>query len=93
MMIAVWKFTIEPDTTSIEIPGNCRLLSVAFQGEELRLWAAVDPSSPIRKRRLKVVGTGHEYSNLKGVFIGTAFHPGGLVFHVFDQGFAHDHIN
>lgn len=88
MTLEIWKFTLQPATNHIEMPDHARVLSTAFQGEDLRVWAVVVPSNMPRKRDFYVVGTGWpDVERAVGTFVGTAFHPGGLVFHVFDHGF------
>lgn len=85
-MKSVWKFQIPVDDHPVmNLPVGASILSVAFQGEDLVLWALVDPDADKEPRRLRVAGTGHaiEESDLR--FIGTAVHTRtGLVFHVFE---------
>ena len=85
-MAEVWKFKLGPMDNTIEMPLGARVLSAAFQGEDLQIWAAVDPCAENGARMLRVVGTGHPAPDLDGAFVGTVFW-GALVFHVFDYGY------
>jgi hypothetical protein len=85
-MRTIWKFTLLPDGGPVEMPIGATVLSTAFQGDDLRLWAIVNEDAEGReKRRFAVHGTGHTLPDDPGAFIGTALHPGGLVFHVFER--------
>ena len=84
----IWKFTLQPFSNVIDMPDHARVLSAAFQGDDLRVWVVVVPSNVQRKRGFFVAGTGWLCDdNALGTFVGTAFHPGGMVFHVFDCGY------
>lgn len=86
--LEIWKFTLLPLGNQIEMPDHARVLSTAFQGADLRIWAVVVPSNKTRARGFFVAGTGWDCGNeAVGDFVGTAFAPGGLVFHVFDKGY------
>jgi hypothetical protein len=83
-MKQVWKFKLYPGSQECtEMPEGAEILSVAFQGGDLCMWARVDPEAILVKRSFTVYGTGHdiEYDNLR--FYGTVF-TGSLVFHVFE---------
>lgn len=88
MTLEIWKFTLQPLSNHIEMPNHARVLSTAFQGGDLRVWCVVVPSNKPRKRGFFVAGTGWPCDDKAvGSFVGTAFHPDGLVFHVFDHGY------
>lgn len=84
-MKQVWKYKINPADGRIEMPVGAKVLSVAFQGQDLCLWALVDPGVTIKKERyFAVFGTGHDiYDDAGFQFLGTAF-VDNLVFHVFE---------
>lgn len=89
MTLEIWKFTLQPLVNHIEMPDHARVLSVAFQGADLRVWAVVVPSNMPRKRGFFVAGTGWPCDDKAvGAFVGTAIMGNGLVFHVFDHGYA-----
>jgi hypothetical protein len=90
-MNTVYKYTLDPPEepwylVEVELPMGAQLLSVAFQGLDLCLWAAVDTDSPTERRRFRLAGTGHDLAPHWPIlsFIGTAYHPDGYVFHVFE---------
>ena len=69
--------------------------SVGFQGEDLVLWALVEPANPKIQRAFAVLPTGLDYfphDHLELIPIGTAVHsntsgglfPHGTVWHVFE---------
>lgn len=91
MTLEIWKFTLHPLTNLVDMPDHARVLSVAFQGDDLRVWAVVVPSNMPRKRGFFVAGTGWPCDDRAvgavGAFVGTAFTSDGLVFHVFDHGY------
>jgi hypothetical protein len=69
----------------IEMPAKARILSVGNQGDQVCLWAEVDPDSPTLERRVLIAGTGH--ATPPGEFIGTVLtNDGSLVWHVYDGG-------
>lgn len=86
MSAEIWKFKLRPTDNLVTMPAGSRPLSVAFQRDDLRVWAVVQPANSQVRRAFRVVGTGHPAPDLDGAFVGTAHHPSGLVFHVFDYG-------
>ena len=87
-MRRVYKYTLSPDMTSVNMPLNTVVLSTAFQGENLQLWALVDDTvDETVNHTFYVAPTGESIPpHFKDIrFIGTAFYNGGvLVFHVFE---------
>lgn len=84
-MKQVWKFNLSSGW-SVDMPKGAKILSAAYQGADLCVWAMVDPEKTIKeKRRFAVFGTGHEidYEDQELIFIDTAF-VDDLVFHVFE---------
>jgi hypothetical protein len=84
-MARIWKFDLRPHMNRIEMPSGAEILSIAFQGDDLKLWARVDQDRLDEIRAIHVVATGGEVDP-ESRFIGTVFHRVGLVFHVFDCG-------
>ena len=89
MTTSVYEYTLELlDSTIIDLPVQAKILSVAFQGEQLCLWAEVDPSYDLKEsRHIEVFDTGHPmpyYRYYERQFISTVF-TGQLVFHVFEK--------
>lgn len=94
MTVEIWKFDLQPFNNKVMMPTHARVLSVGFQGEGLRVWAVVVPSNVQKPRIFEVIGTGWQADGKAcGPFIGTVFHPGGLVFHVFDHGYEGSEIS
>lgn len=80
----IWKFTLQPEC-EVEMPKGAQVLAVREQGEDICLWALVDPTATKEKRRFVGFGTGHTVPDTPMSFIGTAHLRGGtLVFHVFE---------
>lgn len=84
----IWKFplTIEVEQT-IEVPGRPYFLDAGIQGGAPVLWAIVDPEAAPRTRRIGLYDTGKTLPRNPGTYLATLSPPGGLVWHVFDQGF------
>lgn len=69
------------------IPADAPILSVGQQGNELRMWALVDPAEELVKRSFYIAGTGHPIPDnvaARGVFLGTVQTHDGLVWHIFE---------
>lgn len=84
----VWKFgPIGPGGNSLKMPRGAQLLSVAFQEDNLYVWAAVNPVEEKVVRRVGVLPTGLDSLPQDGhefMFIGTAHNRHGTVWHVFE---------
>ena len=85
MAETIWKFTLQADTT-LQLPENAEVLTVAAQRAEINLWARVDPAAPTEERRFVTVGTGQDIPAFPcDNYIGTSFIDGGrFVFHTFE---------
>lgn len=84
-MKMIWKYTLLENDCVIR--KNARILSAGVQGDNIVIWALVDPDESPARRRFAIRGTGHtidEYIEA-GRFVNTVF-MGPLVFHVFDLG-------
>lgn len=70
----------------MRIPTGAQILVVQPQGDSVCLWALCNTNAEKEKRRICILGTGHEapdYGALK--FISTfQLHGGALVFHAFE---------
>lgn len=83
----VWKFELRPFKPLL-MPGFAKILSVGQQDGTPYLWALVNPSEPLVERRVLVLGTGHDASEVgyNREFLGTITGvEGGLVLHVWDE--------
>jgi hypothetical protein len=80
----IWKYVLQPESV-LDMPIGAQVLSVREQGQEICLWALVDPLADKEKRKFVSFGTGHDIPSQPMTFIGTAHLGGGsLVFHVFE---------
>jgi len=84
-MRTIWKFPIPADGGTVQMPKGAEVLSVGLQGNDIQVWALVDPSKSTTPRHFHVRGTGHACSIAGEKFIGTIF-DGSFVWHVFDGG-------
>lgn len=85
---SVWKFVINPFTTT-EMPRGAEILYVGEQGNDVCVWALVDPGVAINEERsINAYGTGHTVPTSPGRYLGSVQmrngHNAGLVFHLFD---------
>lgn len=86
MKHTIWKYVLQPEI-SIEMPKGAQVLSVREQGDDICLWALVDPSAEMETRSFVGFGTGHVIPNAEALrFVDTAhLNQGRLVFHVFEK--------
>lgn len=89
-MKVIHKFPIplKGATSSVEMPRGAKLLHFDAQGDELFLWALVDPESATRYRTFFIVGTGHtlpEQNIHISEHVGSCLmRNGALVWHLFE---------
>jgi hypothetical protein len=90
MRKSVWKYKIELDEFTVDMPRGAVILSVGMQGDAPVFWALVDVDAPKTRRCMLTVGTGHaspEESWEGYRFVGTVGPIcGSLWFHLFDGG-------
>lgn len=85
----IYKYPLEvTDRQDVEMPQGAKILSVQTQGEVVCLWALVDKQREIVRRKIRILGTGHEHEeSYTSGYIGTTQQANGaLVWHVFDEG-------
>ena len=84
----IYKYVLPVDDhIEIEMPVNAEILSFQCQHDVPAIWALVDPDAPLKKRKFRFVGTGHELGVLRSrlKFIGTAqMYDGDLIWHLFE---------
>lgn len=70
----------------IEFPKGAELISAQAIGEDLFIWAKVDPEQHMEKREIRVIGTGHQvYDDEKLRHLGTTqMFDGTLIWHIFE---------
>lgn len=81
----VYKYLLNGPATGLVLPYGAQLLTAQMQGDQLVLWALVDPREVRTVRRLIVsVNTGAEFDFSLPIYIATATSPTGIVWHVFE---------
>jgi hypothetical protein len=85
-MKTIYKCSLKvEDKQVLKLAFGSKILSTAFQGETLCVWALVDKDEDtLVDYTFYIYGTGHDIVDYSGSFIGTAFIDS-LVFHVFAQ--------
>ena len=84
-MNVIWKFPAEKtkEFQRLLMPSGAQVLSIQFQGEELFIFALVDPEAKKEGRILQIFATGELVEN-QGIFLGTfQLHGEAFVFHAF----------
>lgn len=72
-MKTVWKFPIDAtDRQTVMMPRGAQILSAQVQGEQLCLWALVEPTARKEPREIEVIGTGAPAPDCTRCYIGTA---------------------
>lgn len=85
MSKTIWKFPLAGDGT-VMMPIGAKILTVHGQGNDICVWAEVDPRMDKVERLLSVYGTGNPLPDNPGNYLGTAMLMGGaLVFHVYEK--------
>lgn len=86
MLMKIYKYPLKIGLTRLNVSTYFRPLSVAMQGDEVCLWAIVDPNIPHGYVKLfQVLGTGHDVDPKTHSHIGTVLAMNGLlVWHVFE---------
>ena len=83
-MKTIWKFPLElKDLQNISIPEGAEILNCAIQNGGVFLWALVDPSLPLQRREIEMIGTGNEIPEEERRYISTII-DGALVWHIFE---------
>jgi len=97
--MTIFKYTMTLEEKAfVEMPLGARVLSVGQQDDPRKLvvWAIVDPARSEGRRCFRIFGTGHPFDlpSMDGTsppfatFVGTVQTQLGLVWHVFDCGWA-----
>lgn len=86
-MITIYKYPLELDVTTLELPQGANCVHVAAQNGKVCIWVLQDTSLRTETRRFKIVGTGHEITDephfMDLNYVGTA-HIDPFVWHVID---------
>lgn len=85
----VWKFSLYPYKTEIEMPFRAEILTVQTQNDAAYIWALIIPTNKKELRHFEIYGTGHDIPYDMGEerkYINTfQLHDGELVFHLFER--------
>ena len=72
------------DKQYVEMPKDPEILSAQFQGDQLCVWAMVEPDNAPRRVQFRIYGTGHPLPDDFGTYVATVQQPGkALVWHLF----------
>lgn len=88
MNTTIWKYTIDPKTTVTPMKAGAIILYAREQGNDVCVWAIVNPETEDEPRRIKVYGTGWgiDTVSVSRRYLGSAHLEGGaLIFHVFEE--------
>lgn len=83
-MKTIWKGLLEPTSRQeIEVPVGAEFLCAREQHDRVCVWYRCDPDNVREKRKIAIIGTGHNAPE-DGHYLGTAsLHGGALILHVF----------
>ncbi len=84
-MNTIWKFLLNAGSP-IRMPKGADVLHVASQfGQDISIWASVNPEAEFEDRMFTVAPTGGDLP-LDQQFLGTAIlHNGNIIMHVFEE--------
>lgn len=86
MTFEIWKFPLgDGMAQDIEMPMHAEILTVQVQHGHACLWAKVNPENVKQRRRIHIVGTGHDVPADALGYIGT-IQQGLFVWHIFQGG-------
>lgn len=81
-MKTIYKYNITSDDCVINMPDST-ILTIQYQGDQLCLWAEVNPSSAVGPHHFRVFGTGHDIPSISRKHLGTV-QKDGYVWHVYE---------
>lgn len=85
----IWKYPLRLDAKQVVVmPHEAELLDMQVQGDQLVLWAKVQPDTHLAsrmERELFIVGTGHDIPSGDLTYVASA-QVGAYVWHLFDGG-------
>lgn len=86
MKARIWKYAIDDDVRTFQMPVGARVLSVQAQFGRPCLWVMVDPDAPaIVERRFVIKTTGEKFHADNLEFVGTVqVQNGAIVLHIFE---------
>jgi hypothetical protein len=82
---SIWRSDCRQFEQEIAVPTAARFLSAQIQGDQLCLWALVNPKAPLQLKRIVILGTGHPVPTEQMRFIDTVqMENGALIWHIFE---------
>ncbi len=86
MKSRIWGFDLAPHGVAIiDMPIDCKILSVGYRSGTPNLWCLVDPGSARADRYFISRQTGEEFiHNYNHIFVGTAILESTIVLHIFE---------
>lgn len=83
-MPKIFKYQFDASIKAIVMPQESKILALQVQHGTTCIWAQVNPEMPPISRKIKVVGTGHEFDPAGYSYIDSfQLFDGSLVFHFF----------
>lgn len=88
-MEVVYKYPLKHfshalDSVTVALPSMAQVMDIAFQGDDLFLWALVDTNYPEVDYEVIVAGTGREIEvDIRGRLYNKTIHRDGFVWHFF----------
>ena len=82
-MYTIWKYELTLGDKTINVPIGARFLDVQMQHGKPLLWALVDSEAEKVDIDIRIVGTGHDATEIAGMPHVSTFQMGPLVWHVF----------
>jgi len=84
-MHTIWKYELKiTDTNHVMMPEASKILTAQMQGNVLCIWAMVAPSSPLRERVIRIVGTGNPFRDAQNCRYIASVQERVFVWHVFE---------
>lgn len=78
----IYKYLFQPEIT---MPKGAQILTIQPQGHHIQMWALVDPTKDLEKRKFIVFGTGAEVPPNNFNYITTLQEANGaLIWHYFE---------
>lgn len=83
----IWKYQLRSGANEVEMPASAKILTAQMQGEQLVLWALVNPKREKVGRFIFVYGTGEPLPVEPGEYVASVqTHGGAFIWHVVDGG-------
>ncbi len=87
-MTTIYKYPLHiVDRQVLSMPSGARILTAMLQGDDVCLWAEVEPGGPWPpiERTIRIIGTGHSMPDTSTLrYINSVIH-GRFVWHVYEE--------